>query len=300
MIGLYERRGAGRRSRRERAQARRRRKGRGRRDRRSRRLARPFRFVYLRRRGVLRALHLLGICRYVSERKRVAVLGSTGSIGTQTLDVVARHPDGSGRRAGRGAQPRAAARAGRALRRGDRDDGAGRSRRADARGRGERRRHRLAATDGMVAFEAVFAAVERGIDVAVANKELIVAAGELLVAARASSGSRILRSTASTARSSSAWSARSRRASPRSCSPRRAARFGASRARRWSARTSRRARHPTWRMGTKNTVDSATMMNKGLEVIEASRLFGMPAERITIFVHPQSSRTDSSCSTTAA
>ena len=46
--------------------------------------------------------------------------------------------------------------------------------------------------------------------------------------------------------------------------------------------------HPTWRMGTKNTIDSATMMNKGLEVIEASRLFGMPGERVKIVVHPQS------------
>ena len=46
--------------------------------------------------------------------------------------------------------------------------------------------------------------------------------------------------------------------------------------------------HPTWRMGTKNTIDSATMMNKGLEVIEASRLFEMPGERIKIVVHPQS------------
>jgi 1-deoxy-D-xylulose-5-phosphate reductoisomerase len=46
--------------------------------------------------------------------------------------------------------------------------------------------------------------------------------------------------------------------------------------------------HPTWNMGTKNTIDSATMMNKGLEVIEASRLFGIEGERIRIVVHPQS------------
>jgi 1-deoxy-D-xylulose-5-phosphate reductoisomerase len=46
--------------------------------------------------------------------------------------------------------------------------------------------------------------------------------------------------------------------------------------------------HPTWRMGRKITIDSATLMNKGLEVIEASRLFGIPADRIDIAVHPQS------------
>jgi len=47
-------------------------------------------------------------------------------------------------------------------------------------------------------------------------------------------------------------------------------------------------KHPTWRMGRKNTIDSATLMNKGLEVIEARWLFGVPASRIDVVVHPQS------------
>jgi 1-deoxy-D-xylulose-5-phosphate reductoisomerase len=47
-------------------------------------------------------------------------------------------------------------------------------------------------------------------------------------------------------------------------------------------------RHPTWRMGPKITIDSATMMNKGLEVIEAHWLFGIPVERIAVVIHPQS------------
>jgi 1-deoxy-D-xylulose-5-phosphate reductoisomerase len=46
--------------------------------------------------------------------------------------------------------------------------------------------------------------------------------------------------------------------------------------------------HPTWRMGNKISIDSATMMNKGLEVIEAHHLFTMPAERVDILIHPQS------------
>jgi len=46
--------------------------------------------------------------------------------------------------------------------------------------------------------------------------------------------------------------------------------------------------HPTWRMGAKITIDSASLMNKGLEVVEASRFFGVPAERIEVIVHPQS------------
>ena len=46
--------------------------------------------------------------------------------------------------------------------------------------------------------------------------------------------------------------------------------------------------HPTWKMGKKITVDSATLMNKGLEVIEAHWLFGLAAERIDVVIHPQS------------
>ncbi len=46
--------------------------------------------------------------------------------------------------------------------------------------------------------------------------------------------------------------------------------------------------HPTWRMGPKVTVDSSTLMNKGLEVIEAHELFGVPYDRISVVVHPQS------------
>ncbi len=147
----------------------------------------------------------------------------------------------------------------------------------------------LAATDGFVSFDAVFAAVERGIDIAVANKELIVAAGELLIAAAARSGSKLLpvdsehsaifqclagedpirvRSIIVTASGGPFW----RKSKDET----------------ENATLEAALAHPTWRMGVKNTVDSATMMNKGLEVIEASRLFGMPGERVQVLVHPQS------------
>ena len=133
----------------------------------------------------------------------------------------------------------------------------------------------MAATDGAVAFDAVFAAVERGIDIAVANKELIVAAGELLVDAANRSGAQLLpvdcehsaifqclvgeepESVAGivlTASGGPFWRT--------------------SREEMERADLAAALAHPTWRMGTKNTIDSATMMNKGLEVIEASRLFG--------------------------
>ncbi len=242
----------------------------------------------------------------MSERMRdVAILGSTGSIGTQTLDVVGRYPDrfrvvaiAAGSRvaetieqARRFSVPlvscareedvatlRAALPAGTRVAFG----AAGllavaTESAADV---------LVAATDGAVAFDAVFAAVERGTRIAVANKELIVAAGELFVAAAKASGAEIvpvdsehsalfqclvgepaerIASLILTASGGPFWT--------------------------WDRAAIDRAslgdalRHPTWQMGTKNTVDSASMMNKGLEVIEASRLFGVPAEKIDVLVH---------------
>ena len=145
----------------------------------------------------------------------------------------------------------------------------------------------LAATDGAVAFDAVFAAVDRGIDVAVANKELIVAAGELLVAHAARSGARLL-------------PVDSEHSAIFQCLQRRAARahrrdrrhrvgrtvLGAHRASEIASATLAEAlAHPTWQMGVKNTIDSATLMNKGLEVIEAAKWFGVPGERVHVVVH---------------
>jgi 1-deoxy-D-xylulose-5-phosphate reductoisomerase len=147
----------------------------------------------------------------------------------------------------------------------------------------------LAATDGSVAFEAVFAAVERGIDVAIANKELVVAAGALLVERARSSGARLLPVD-------SEHSAIFQCLVGEETSSIAAIVLTASGGPFW--RSSREAMeqadvaaalaHPTWQMGPKNTIDSATMMNKGLEVIEASRLFDLPGDRIKIVVHPQS------------
>ncbi|HLX25886.1 MAG TPA: 1-deoxy-D-xylulose-5-phosphate reductoisomerase, partial [Candidatus Cybelea sp.] len=125
--------------------------------------------------------------------RRLAILGSTGSIGTQALDVVARHPDSfevvalaAGRNTellyeqARRFRPKVTTSA---------EDGPAGLQRVAAESDAE---IVLAATDGSVAFEAVFAAAERGIDIAIANKELIVAAGELLVQTARASGSRLL------------------------------------------------------------------------------------------------------------
>jgi 1-deoxy-D-xylulose-5-phosphate reductoisomerase len=222
--------------------------------------------------------------------KRVAILGSTGSIGTQALDVIERHHDrftvvglAAGKQTGKlreqaqrfGVEITASA-----------DDGPPGLLRVAIQSKPD---VLLAATDGFVSFDAVFAAVERGIDVAVANKELIVAAGELLMAAAARSGSQIVPvdSEHSAIFQCLAGESRDRVQSII---------LTASGGPFWrktkdeigTVSLDAALAHPTWQMGVKNTVDSASMMNKGLEVIEASRLFGFPGERIGILVHPQS------------
>ncbi len=223
-------------------------------------------------------------------RKRVAILGSTGSIGTQALDVIAAHPDRFevvGLAAGRNLEllreqfarftPQIATSAA---------DGPNGLLRVALESEPD---VVLAATDGAVAFDAVLAAIERGTDIAVANKELIVAAGEVMLAAAARSGSKLLPVDSEHSALFQCLvgedTARVRALIlTASGGP-----FRTATAAEMNEATLERAlAHPTWRMGTKNTIDSATMMNKGLEVIEASRLFGQPGERVLIAVHPQS------------
>ncbi|MBV9332614.1 MAG: 1-deoxy-D-xylulose-5-phosphate reductoisomerase [Candidatus Eremiobacteraeota bacterium] len=224
------------------------------------------------------------------KRRRLAILGSTGSIGTQALDVVAHHPDAFevvALAAGRNTEllREQAQRFNPAFTTTAQDGPDGLYRVAVESGA----EVVLAATDGSVAFEAVFAAVERGVDVAVANKELVVSAGELLVETAQKSGasllpvdsehSAIFQCLIGEERSSVAAILLTASGGPFWRTSREAmenADLGAALA------------HPTWRMGTKNTIDSATMMNKGLEVIEASRLFGFTGDRVRIVVHPQS------------
>lgn len=222
--------------------------------------------------------------------KRIAILGSTGSIGSQALDVIARHPDRFtvvGLAAGKQVDklreqvqrfnvPVSASAA----------DGAAGLRRVAVESDPE---IVLAATDGFVAFDAVFAAVERGIDVAVANKELIVAAGELLIAAADRSGSRIVPVDSEHSAIFQCLEGESRaRVAEIVLTASGGPFWRKSKPEIDGATVEAALAHPTWRMGVKNTVDSASMMNKGLEVIEASRLFGFPGDRIAILVHPQS------------
>jgi 1-deoxy-D-xylulose-5-phosphate reductoisomerase len=221
------------------------------------------------------------------KRKRVAILGSTGSIGRQALDVIARHPErfevvalAAGRNVALLAEqvaqfhPRIVASA---------DDGAAGLRAVAVDSEAD---ILLAATDGAVAFDAVFAAVDAGIDVAVANKELIVAAGELLFRHAKASGARLLPvdSEHSAIFQCVEGQARERIAGivlTASGGPF----WNRTRAEMQDASVAEALQHPTWNMGVKNTIDSATLMNKGLEVIEASRFFDMPGEKIHVLVH---------------
>ncbi len=238
-------------------------------------------------------------------QKNIAVLGSTGSIGTQTLDVVARHPErfrivalACGSRVAEtiaqalACEPEIVSCANEA-------DVATLRAALPARVRIAHGADGLmacavdsgadvvvAATDGAVAFDAVFAACERGIRIAVANKELIVAAGELFMAAAARSGAEIIPVDSE---HSALFQCLVGEPVERIASVILTASGGPfwdwDRDRIAGAAVADALRHPTWQMGVKNTVDSASLMNKGLEVIEASRLFRLPAEKIDVLVH---------------
>ena len=220
-------------------------------------------------------------------RKRVAILGSTGSIGRQALDVIARHPERfevAGLAAGRNvallAEQTAQFRPRLATSAADGADGlmaVATQTGADI---------VVAATDGAVAFDAVFAAVDRGIDIALANKELIVAAGELLVEHAQRSGAKLLPvDSEHSAIFQCLDGAPRERVAAIVLTASGGPFWNATREQMDHATVEDALAHPTWRMGVKNTIDSATLMNKGLEVIEAAKLFGIPHDRVHVAVH---------------
>jgi 1-deoxy-D-xylulose-5-phosphate reductoisomerase len=226
----------------------------------------------------------------LANKKRVAILGSTGSIGTQALEVIGAHPErftlcalAAGRQVEKLREQ--AERFGVAILASAQDGPAGLCRVAVE----SQPDIVLAATDGFVSFDAVFAAVERGTDIAVANKELIVAAGELLTQRANASGSKVLPvDSEHSAIFQCLVGEDARRVQAIILTASGGPFWRKSREEMENASLEAALAHPTWRMGIKNTVDSATMMNKGLEVIEASRLFGLPAAQVHILVHPQS------------
>jgi 1-deoxy-D-xylulose-5-phosphate reductoisomerase len=210
--------------------------------------------------------------------KRVALLGATGSIGKQALEMIGAHPELELVAAASGSQ-----------------EIDGLAPLTQVGGDLTELLERavpdvvLNAVVGFAGLPATFWTLERGIDLALANKESLVAGGELATAAWRRGGGRILPVDSE---HSAAFQLLEGRLPETVHSLVLTASGGPFRGRSrldLSGVTATEAlAHPTWSMGPKITVDSATLMNKGLELIEAHFLFELPYDRIEVVVHPTS------------
>ena len=147
----------------------------------------------------------------------------------------------------------------------------------------------VSATVGAVGFVPTLRAIEAGKRIALANKETLVMAGELMTAAAAASGAEIIPVDSEHNALHQCLRGESKSEVQRLILTASGGPFRTSSKREIETATIADAlNHPNWKMGDKITIDSATLMNKGLEVIEARWLFGFDADRISVIVHPQS------------
>jgi 1-deoxy-D-xylulose-5-phosphate reductoisomerase len=210
--------------------------------------------------------------------KRVALLGATGSIGAQALEIISAHPElelvaaASGSRPIDGLAPltQVGGDLTELLERAEPDVV-------------------LNAVVGFAGLPATMWTLERGADLALANKESLVAAGDLALEAQRRGGGRILpvdseHSAAFQCLEGRALETVDSLVLTASGGPFR----GRSRAELAGVTPAEALAHPTWSMGPKITIDSATLMNKGLELIEAHFLFGLPYDRVEVTIHPTS------------
>ena len=241
-------------------------------------------------------------------KRRISILGATGSVGTSTLDLVERHPDrfevialtaatnaaalaDCARRTGaklaviadeRKLPELRAALAGTDCRAATGLDAMLEAAAGDA-------EWVMAAIVGCAGLEPVMAAVEAGRTIALANKEALVTAGSLMIDAAKRTGATILpvdseHNAIFQCLAGNRIDGVAKLILTASGGPFRT----------WTkadmdaARPEQALKHPNWSMGAKISIDSATMMNKGLELIEAFHLFGLPSDRIDILIHPQS------------
>jgi 1-deoxy-D-xylulose-5-phosphate reductoisomerase len=239
--------------------------------------------------------------------KRIAILGSTGSIGQSALEVVRVRPDKLcvvGLAAGsngdrllaqaREFRPRVIGMAEEAALRDVLASYPAEQAAAGSAGLIAVATHPdvdivICASSGTAGLEAVLAAIEAGKTIALANKEVLVMAGSLVTAAARRHGVSILPVDSEHNAIHQCLHGRTKEEVRRiiltaSGGPFRGTSAGALR----HVTPGEALRHPTWRMGRKITIDSATLMNKGLEVIEAHWLFDFPAEQIDVVIHPQS------------
>lgn len=242
--------------------------------------------------------------------KRLAILGSTGSIGQNALAVAAEHPGEFhvvGLAAGKNAQVLAKQiRAFRPLRVSVQDEAVARELKDLLAGQppveiltGSEGAVAVAASPevdlvvsamvGAVGLPPTLAAVEAGKSVALANKESLVAAGPLVMGAVAAHGATLIPVDSEHSAIFQALEGQPREGVRRLWLTASGGPFRTWPKEKLDAATPAQAlKHPNWAMGAKITIDSATMMNKALEVIEAGILFGLPVSQIEVFIHPQS------------
>ena len=147
----------------------------------------------------------------------------------------------------------------------------------------------VSATVGAVGFVPTLRAIEAGKRVALANKETLVMAGQLMMAAAEKSGAEILPVDSEHNAIHQCLRGETRKEVKRLILTASGGPFrNKSKAEIENATRDEALNHPNWKMGDKITIDSATLMNKGLEVIEARWLFGFEADQISVVVHPQS------------
>ena len=147
----------------------------------------------------------------------------------------------------------------------------------------------MSALVGALGLPPTLAAIKAGKDIAFANKEVLVVAGEIVTRAVREYGVRLLPVDSEHNAVFQCIEGRPRETIKRIILTASGGPFRELPAERFGQITIQDAlNHPTWRMGNKITIDSATLMNKGLEVIEAHWLFGLPPEKIDVVIHPQS------------
>ncbi len=147
----------------------------------------------------------------------------------------------------------------------------------------------LAALSGTIGISPTIAALESGKNIALANKEVLVSAGEYVMQLSQEKGVSLLPVDSEHSAIFQCLEGRNPRAIRRIILTASGGPFiHHSLDEMRNIDVEKALRHPTWRMGVKNTIDSSTLMNKGLEVIEAKWLFGLPQEKIEVVVHPQS------------
>src|SRR5215813_1118617 len=209
---------------------------------------------------------------------RIALLGATGSIGRQALEIVSAQPELELVAAASGAQP---------------IDGLAPLTQVggDLTELLERAQPDvvLNAVVGFAGLPATLWALERGVTLALANKESLVAAGELALAAQERGGGLLLPVDSEHSAAFQCLEGRGREqvhslVITASGGPFR----GRTQEELEDVTPEEALAHPTWSMGPKITTDSATLANKGLEVIEAHFLFGLPYDRVEVVIHPTS------------